>query len=230
MKRSFAGESRLRVSIVILVAATCMLFLFSTSSRAEFYFGGAIGGNFPLDFSDVELTGVGAGASSTDLSLEDSLSYGGKVGYFFPSVNWFGIELEAYNTNPNINQQQVTVVGTVLGIPINGTGTIAGADVRIITGAANFVARYPGNRVEPYIGVGPGVFFAEVSSGGTSDTVVVPGVNAIAGARFFLADWVALFTEYKFNYARFNFDGPAVGFKATYLANHVHGGISFHFK
>ena len=194
--------------------------LFPTLSRAEFYFGGAIGGNFPLDFSDVQLNAVNN--PPIDLQLENSLAYGGKVGYFFPSLKWLGVELEAFNTNPNIKQQVIMVNG----FPIS----LAGIDLAVTTAAVNLVARYPGNRIEPYIGVGPGVFVARISRGSNSETAVVPGVNVIGGGRVFLTDWLAFFTEYKFNYAKFDFDNGTIGFDGTYIANHVHGGISIHFK
>ena len=113
------------------------------------------------------------------------------------------------------------------GVPIN----LSGIDLAVTTAAANLVARYPGKRFEPYIGVGPGVFIARISRGGSnSETAVVPGLNVIGGGRIYLTDWLALFTEYKFNYAKFDFDNGVIGFQGTYLANHVHGGISIHFK
>ena len=221
MNKWFARGSRLHFCSVILIAAVFVLCLSTNSSRAEFYFGGAIGGNFPLDFSDVELNSINN--PPIDLSLENSLAYGGKAGYFFSSLKWLGVEVEAFNTNPNIKQQVIVVNG----VPIN----ISGINLAVTTAAVNLVARYPGKRFEPYIGAGPGVFIARISQGGVnSETAVVPGVNVIGGGRVYLTDWLALFTEYKFNYAKFDFDNGAIGFQGTYIANHVHGGISIHFK
>ncbi|GKS58587.1 hypothetical protein YTPLAS18_21140 [Nitrospira sp.] len=204
----------------MVIAVVSTLALFSTASWAEFYFGGAVGGNFPFGLNDVKLKSVNN--QPVDIQLEDSLAYGGKAGYFFSSVDWLGVEVEAFNSNPNFKPTTVTVGG----FPVN----VGAIDLRVTTAAANLVARYPGNRFEPYIGIGPGAFVARISRGGNSQTSVVPGLNVIGGGRFYLTDWLALFTEYKFNYARFDFDEGAIGFQGTYLANHVHGGISFHFK
>ena len=212
----------LSVRRTIMTGAFLFLILSSAPCRGEVYLGGAIGGNFPLDLSDVEFTGLGLNISSSDIQLEDSLSYGAKVGYFFPSLKWLGIEAEAYNSNPNIPQQTISVMG----IPVNLEDT----DLRVTTAAFNFVARYPGSRFEPYLGIGPGVFWAELSNRGESVTAVIPGLNVIAGTRFFLTKWLAFYTEYKFNYAKFDFETDNVTFRGTYRANHIHGGISLHFK
>ena len=203
-----------------VIAILSMFILPSSASGGEFYFGGAVGGNFPFDLNDVKLKTVNN--PPIDIELEDSLAYGAKAGYFFSSAKWLGIEVEGFNSNPNIKPVTVNIGG----FPVN----LGGIDLRVTTAAANLVARYPGNRFEPYIGIGPGAFIARISRGGNSQTSVVPGLNVIGGGRFYLTDWLALFTEYKFNYARFDFDENTIGFQGTYLANHVHGGISFHFK
>ena len=75
------------------IAGALLMVMFSGNfASAEFYIGGQIGGNFPLDFSDVEFSAGGVNGQSTDIELEDSLAYGGKIGYFFSSLNWLGVE------------------------------------------------------------------------------------------------------------------------------------------
>ena len=89
-------------------------------------------------------------------------------------------------------------------------------------------------RVQPYGGVGLGVFFANLSNNvNSASDNAVPGFNALAGLRYFVTERIALFGEYKYNYAAFDFttDGPfgaAVG-KADYRVNHIVGGLSIHF-
>lgn len=161
-----------RSAVVIAVVST--LALFSTASWAEFYFGGAVGGNFPFGLNDVKLKSVNN--QPVDIQLEDSLAYGGKAGYFFSSVDWLGVEVEAFNSNPNFKPTTVTVGG----FPVN----VGAIDLRVTTAAANLVARYPGNRFEPYIGIGPGAFVARISRGGNSQTSVVPGLNVIGEVDF----------------------------------------------
>jgi len=76
----------------------------------------------------------------------------------------------------------------------------------------------------------PDMVYAKVSNSGDSVEAVAPGLNVVAGSRFFLLDWLALYTEYKFNYAIFEFENNDIQLQGTYRANHVHAGISIHFK
>lgn len=152
--------------------------------------------------------------------------YGGKVGYFFSRLNWLGVETEAFTTTPHVKQQFTTI--SFLGAPlVSGTGI--GNHFRVTTWALNLIARYPGERFQPYAGAGLGVFFARMSDlpGSSSDTA--PGLNALAGARFLIAKQVALFGEYKYNRATFEFDELLL--KGDYSAHHLSsasGTISSH--
>ena len=52
------------------------------------------------------------------------------------------------------------------------------------------------------------------------------------GLRFYFTERIALFGEYKYNWAALDLtNGPigGGGFKGDYQANHVVGGLSFHF-
>jgi opacity protein-like surface antigen len=73
-----------------------------------------------------------------------------------------------------------------------------------------------------------GLFFAEAKFQGQSDKDVAPGLNALAGVRYFATDHIALFAEYKYNRVAFDFP-DAIGLKADYSANQFLGGVSFHF-
>lgn len=81
--------------------------------------------------------------------------------------------------------------------------------------------------------VGSGIFFAETSNqfGRSSDNGRV-GLNALAGTKFFVNRHVAVFAEYKFNYAQFDFSqaqGQTAGLTGDYMASHVIGGLAWHF-
>ena len=87
--------------------------------------------------------------------------------------------------------------------------------------ALNVILRWPGERFQPYIGAGPGVFFVDASNslGSTSDTKL--GFNGLAGLKVFLTRNVGLYGEYKYNNAKF---------AATYEAHMLVGGLAFHFS
>jgi opacity protein-like surface antigen len=213
----------IRHTTLLLISLLCMCLL-PSYSPAEFYVAGMAGYNAPNDLTDIKGTGGASALSLSDLELQSSAAYGGKVGYFFPGANWLGVETEVYNTTPHVKQQRATVSGFGLSVP----GTVTGFHLRVLTWGLNAVVRYPGKIVQPYAGVGLGMFFAKATFRGQSDSDTVPGFNALAGLRLFVTDHVALFAEYKYNRATFTLPN-AIGFEATYSANIFMGGLSFHF-
>jgi opacity protein-like surface antigen len=215
--------------------------------RSELYVAGFGGYTFGHGFNNVEGTGLASGTDLGDIGLKNSGVYGAKLGYFLPDrLNWLGFEVEGFNTTPHLKESNIAGVA------------LPGANLRVTTLAFNAIARAklmcerdydePGRaprrstdpdyrddfcRLQPYIGAGLGVFFARVSSGGTSASDNgVPGFNGLAGVRYYLTRNVALFGEYKYNRATFDFDnvaGSGVGINGTYSVSHVVGGLSLHF-
>lgn len=216
--------------------------------RGEMYVAGFGGYTIGHGFDDVEGTGLASGANVGDFGLKNSGVYGGKVGYFLPRrLNWLGFEVEAFNTTPHIEQTAVAGIA------------VPGSHLRVTTLAFNAIARakmmcerhddhdrtrpaattesdyrdHDFCRLQPYAGVGLGVFFARASdaTGSASDNGV-PGLNVLAGLRYFVTERVALFGEYKYNRATFEFDNvgvAGVGLKGDYSASHIVGGLSLHF-
>ncbi|MDH5427473.1 MAG: porin family protein [Nitrospirota bacterium] len=202
------------------------LFLFTyTSVQAEWYVGGQVGFVKPNDLKNVEGLGSAKGIELSDLDLKNALGYGVKGGYFFPGyMDWVGLQLEVFTANPHIKQQNVTAGFGGSSSPL---GTLDGSHLRIITPAVNVIFRLPGYYVEPYIGPGIGLFVAKISDSTGSDTDMAPGANILAGVRFYLNENVALFTEYKYNYAKFKFTDSL--FEATYSSHNMFGGLTYHF-
>ncbi|HKQ35911.1 MAG TPA: porin family protein [Nitrospiraceae bacterium] len=201
------------------------LLLLPSHSTAEMYVAGMVGYTAPNDLTNIQGTGAASGISLSDLALKDSVAYGGKVGYFFPSVNWLGVETELYNTTPHVKQQSATASGFGISVP---TGTLPGFNLRVLTWGINAVVRYPGKTFQPYAGAGLGVFFSNASFQGQSDSETAPGLNALVGLRMFATDNLALFAEYKYNRATFNLPN-AIGLEVDYSANIFMGGVSYHF-
>ncbi|MEX5218849.1 MAG: porin family protein [Nitrospira sp.] len=219
----------------------------------ELYVAGFGGFTWGHQLGGVDGTGSAKGQDYGSQDLANSVVYGGKVGYFHPGrLNWLGLEAEAFNTTPHIEQGD--------GLP--------GTHLRVTTLAFNVIARTKlgcrhrddvrrdgtvhrdgtvydrdSDRWSPldenlrcplqlYAGAGPGIFFAETSNqfGRSTDNGRV-GLNALAGAKYFMNRNLALFAEYKFNYAHFNFveaQGSTAGFKGDYTASHVVGGLALH--
>jgi opacity protein-like surface antigen len=207
--------------------------------RAEWYVAGQVGYSMPNKFENVE----GRNASGTftdkasDLEMESSMLFGGKVGYFFDSLKWLGVEAEAFTTRPDLKQQTFTRTTTTGPITVQTTDQIRQNEIRVTTAALNLILRLPGRRFEPYVGGGVGMYWANFSSDATnasgqkigeaSDTSI--GMNFLAGARFYMFKRLALFGEYKYNAANFDFGGQVL-LKGDYSAHNFVGGLSVHFR
>src|SRR5690349_19619798 len=149
-------------------------------AQAESYVAGAGGINFADRLNSIAGTGPSAGVPGPlqDFDLQNSITYGGKIGYF-PGHSWYGIEGEVLNTTPHIKQLDAD----------------PGIHMRVTTVGVNFIARYPGRTVQPYVGAGIGVGIAHIGDTPTvrSDTDVAPAWNVLAGLRAFITPQIAVF-------------------------------------
>lgn len=221
--------------------------------HGETYVAGFGGVTFGSTMTNVEGRGTALGASVDDPSLANSAVYGIKMGYFHPGrLNWLGLEVEAFNSTPHIKESG-GLPGTHLRVSTLAFNVIARKklacrdrrdprqpDVRDARywdaddySALDDNARCP---MQVYGGVGLGLFFAETSNQfGRATDNGRPGLNALAGMKYFFNKHIALFAEYKFNYVDLKFDqnqvvgGSTAGLNGTFLINHVVGGLAFHF-
>jgi opacity protein-like surface antigen len=88
--------------------------------------------------------------------------------------------------------------------------------------------------VQPYAGIGFALQLARMGESATtrSDSDVGAGFNALAGIRFFLSPYIAVFTEYKFSEGALSFDDAFIvggGFVAEYRAQYIVAGVTYHF-
>jgi len=224
-----------RFVITSLLALLVPIVLFGTQAYAESYVAGQFGVTFPQSLSNVTLTQDGfGGLSSSDLSLKSSLMGGIKLGHFFSRIRWLGIETELFYTTPHIKAQNSTISGPGGSLPL---GQAAGEYNKILTWAPmNLVLRYDTTRLQPYIAVGPGIFFAtrKDADGGTQSGTAI-GLNSQVGVRYYITRSWTVFGEGKYNLARIGYTSKdsdpnaALGFRATYSAFIFSFGISYHF-
>ncbi len=218
--RSFGAFLAACGVIILLIAGGSEVF-------AEWYVAGQLGANIPSKLSEVKGVGSLVGGTYSSQNLQTSLLYGAKLGYYLESLKWLGVETEVYNSTPNLQQGNVN---SGSGGPLYPTS--GGSTLRVTTWANYLVARYPGKTFQPYAGVGVGVNFATLASPIASSAAnAVPGLNAMAGLRVFMTKNVALFGEYKYSYADFQFSDVTRGggISARYVSNIVVGGLSYHF-
>ena len=241
---------RLGLGISIVAVALCMIGPgFLHLAQAEMYIAGHVGVTVPGDTTQGQLNGTGdpvfgdpsrsLTTSLSDLNLETSLIYGGKVGYYFEKAKALGFEVEGFNTTPNVKQQTAQLIQPGQDpVPID-----VSARLRVTTMAVNMVVRYPGKKLQPYAGAGIGVFWAHFTTPVDSDTSTKPGFNALAGLRYLLTEHIAVFGEWKYQHAVFNFNtqmfssatlpigqlNSLTGVKFHYSANMFTFGLSYHF-
>jgi len=238
----------------IILGAVLVVVLGVSPASAEWYVGGYVGVAIPDEEDvDVGLSAVGipiADGTFKDVDLETSAVFGGKVGYFFESVPYFGLELEGYNFQPDADAQTVDFSGTVLGVPAPGPVPITDIDIDVIGIGLNAVYRLqlgetdamPRGRFQPYFGLGLGIFIADLETTifglKADDTDTALGFQGLVGFKYFLIEHLALFAEYKFIQTDdFEFEDsttvlgvPVKGSLETDLTAHlIYGGIAWHF-
>lgn len=210
--------------------------------HAETYFATEFGVTSPNDLQDIDITTTGfSSLTQSDLDLDTSLLYGVRVGHYFDSARWLGLETQLFVTHPGIKQQAITLSGP------GGSTTfpdVPGFNLRVITWTPLALSlRYPGKRLQPYLGGGPAFFFARLKDKVTGDVQNDGklglktddwrvGVNAFAGLRFYLARNWAAFAEGRFTgLTRFKFKETSNldGFNGDYDAIHALVGIGYHF-
>ena len=236
-------QSTRRFVITSLLALLAPVMLCAPQADAESYVAGQMGVTLPSigsGLSNTDLTGVFIqGSTLSDQALTSSILYGAKVGHYFSAVPWVGLEAEVYNTTPHIKQQELEFFAPS-GASV-GSAPVTGAQFRVLTLAPlNLTFRYHKTRLQPYIAIGPGIFFARLkdpaltSDNTQSDTAL--GLNAQAGLRYYITKHLTVFAEGKFNHARFNFpETPPgasfnlFGFNSTYNMFHVAFGLSYNF-
>ena len=97
---------------------------------------------------------------------------------------------------------------------------------------------FPGGRLHPYVGVGPGLFISHVDGtigfiSNAYDTSVNIGADVRAGIAFDMEKNLALFTEYRFTHVAPDFSftrfGATTDVSTTFNTHHFVIGTSFKF-
>ena len=192
-----------------------------TSAQAEVFVAVMGGYSFLNEFTNVVSSGRFPGTEIPDADLGNAGMVGGKVGFYMPDLPWFGFEAEGFFTNPTYK-------------PFEAEGV--DANLEVVTLGFNALIRYPGERVQPYLGGGVGIFFATIDTdlpGPSLDSNTLPGFNLLGGVRGLVTESIVLFLEYKYNQVDLKFRTTSFnlpfGFEGTYRANIIAAGIGYRF-
>jgi hypothetical protein len=92
----------------------------SAEIQLDVYAGGALTDNADFSFS-------GMGGSTQGLSVNNTFVFGGRIGYWFDSLPWRGLAVDAFQFSPTIPSQ--TVNGSFAGVGGRRIGERPGPEV-----------------------------------------------------------------------------------------------------
>lgn len=227
---------RKRFMMTGLLALLIPIVLFTPQAYGESYVAGQFGVTLPQSLGNGTATqdGIG-GLDISDQSLKSSALVGAKLGHYFTKARWMGIETGLSYTTPHVEEGSITFSGPGGSVT---SPTLSGLSQRIITWDIDVIFRYSGYRLQPYLGIGPSLYFASLNGPtappGQSTTSI--GFNVEGGLRYYITRRWALFGEGKYNWARMDYssnhsdpNADPFGFRATYSALGLSVGISYHF-
>lgn len=234
MKTARTVSVLFRSSLLIALIQTVLV---PSATYAESYVAGQFGVTFPQSLSNGKVTQDGfGGLGLSDQPLKSSAMVGAKLGHYFSKARWLGIETGLSYTTPHVKEGSLTFSGP--GGPPQTIAGLSGLSQRVITWDIDMIFRYPGYRLQPYIGIGPSLYFASLKGPdappGQSTTAF--GFNVEGGVQYYLTRRWTLFGEGKYNRARMNYssnhsdpNADPFGFRATYSVFTLSVGIGYHF-
>ena len=157
----------------------------------DLYCGGVMPEDGDVD-AKAEPFGVTITDSANNVDYDNSHTFGGRAGGWAREFSWIGMALDFSYFKLEAD----------------------GIDTKVFPLSLLLMLRYPGHRLQPYMGVGPGLFLSDTKidiqlSGQDktfSDTRVDVGLDTRAGLAWRLFKSFAVFAEYRFTYFEGNYD------------------------
>ena len=214
----------------------------SAEFQLDLYVGGTMTNNVDFSFS-----GGGSSGSTNGMDVDGAIVFGGRMGYWFDALPWFGVAVDAFKFTPDIPSQSVS--GSIAGFgAVSGQAQKLHLNIQSVSFELKARlpllkdATYPHGRLQPYVLAGPAIFFAELTDtsnfvpGSQSNWDTEVGVKAGVGVAFQIIPNIAIFAEYRFTHFsptwRFNdSSGAPTSFNLSTNVNTSHfvGGLSFRF-
>jgi len=178
------------------------------------------------------------------LTLRNSPTVGAKMTGWTSSMRSklgidLGAELDYTRFTPSLKQNsEPQIVNSSAGLMQGDLETVK-SPITAHIAAVNLLVRrpfgsspdFPSGRWYPYLGIGGGaeIAHARIEETNASATDTSGMWQALAGVKLFLNKHVAFFAEYKNTYAKHTFTFDSSPQRLTIHANHVVGGLAFHF-
>ena len=240
--------ARARPQLLRMLCGAVAVWFLTAPAFAEWY-ADLYGGIAYTARSDATLVLRAPGATNhtfDNIKWDRSSLIGGRAGYWFEKVPWFGVGVDVFRFYPDIPTQ--TVPGTIQGVrqPV----TLQKIDYSVTAIAFDVVRlrlpllesqEFPTGRLQPYMTVGPALFLTRAKNvlNGELDTQTAtdtsPGVKAGTGASWQLSRHIAVFGEYRFTHFRagpvFNstISSLRVPLESDLNTHHLLAGLSWRF-
>ncbi len=184
---------------------------------------------------DGKLDGVAVAGLVDNVRYDTSFAVGGRAGYWFESVKFFGLGVDVSHFRPDISAQTATGRGTLtdsrgvlLGEPINVSGQgpvkLRAVDLFITAFCFDLMFRwpllvdtnFPAGRLQPYVAAGPGLYLQHLER---FDTHATHGAQVGGGLLWEFTRNIGVFSEYRYTHVRVAVDTAGITFR-THLSTH----------
>ena len=163
-----------------------------------------------------------------DVDFKNSLTFGGRAGYWFEAAPYFGLAVDVSHFHADIAKQTAVVCS---GGPCAPSLPVAHLDFAVTGISWDAMLRlplwtskeFPQGRLQPYLTVGPTLFIgraqgpinsAQVAVRSHSETETAVGLQVGTGLAWQFHPNVALFAEYRFTHFDAGFSFPVLGSNA----------------
>ena len=210
--------------LVPVLAVLGVSIALGATARAEGFLDVYAGWSSTRDASTV-VTPASLGGGGT--THEDSFTAGLRGGYWFESQPWLGIAGDVSYFKPDTSlfffAQDLDLV------PISA--------LLMLRAPLFKSAEFPNGRLQPYAGIGPGLFVTryqeDLTGGHFDDTQVDLGLDVRAGGEVLLFDRLGLFLEYRYTWVEPEWEDRVGGARTTARTqlgtHHLQAGVGFHF-
>jgi opacity protein-like surface antigen len=181
----------------------------------DVYLGATLGveGSVVVREGNVRATG--------EADVAADFTVGGRFGHWFKRLPWLGIALDGSFFQPEV--ESLLTIDTVHDLDLT-IGSLSGLLM---------VRPFATTPLQPYVGVGPGVFFTHLDVESFSETDTAVGLDVRAGLKWHCLPPFSLFAEYRYTRVeaefRDTFRNIPTTVEATLEHHHVLVGMAFRF-
>ena len=205
-----------RVQLVLFIAAVVTA---PAASRAEWFGDVSVGAAFTekVTVTSTQLTGSG-GDTDAQAGAATSVTVGARFGYWFTEN--LGLAATASYFQPELKTPSSDIDLTV--VPLSA--------LLMVRVPLMVSENFPHGQVQPYLGVGPGLFISKASEAGFSSTDTSPGVDLRLGALYQFIKPLGVFGEGRYTSFAGKWSDEGVKLRTDMYSYHLLGGLRYSFE